>query len=194
MYDYSNVASSNLIPADTLAAVLMRILPGGVGEGDLLTRSDKGDCEMLKVEYVVVDGPYARRKIIENQIVNGTTQGQQDMAESCRRKRKQILQSARNIMPGDESPEARAKYQADLKDFDGLIFMARIGIEKGKGGYEDRNVIATVITPSRKEYRPVVQTPPFNGGGAGGSTTPPASSGPSPSPATPPIELPPWAR
>src|SRR5215471_11797645 len=95
-YDYSNVPS-NLIPSGTLATVIMRIHAGGVGEDGLLTRSKEGDCEMLNIEYTVIDGPYARRKIFENQIINGTTQGQKDMAQHYYGVRKQILQSARNI-------------------------------------------------------------------------------------------------
>ena len=205
MHDYSNVPPSRafaLIPPGTPAIVTMRIRPGGVGEDGLLTRSKEGDCEMLNVEYTVVDGPYARRKIFENQIIEGTTQGQKDMADHYEDVRRRILESARNIKKGDTSPQARAAYQADLKDFDGLTFPVKIGVEKGKPrndgsgeNYDDKNIIAKVITPdNRKEYRPVVQTPPFNGGGAGGSAAPPTPSGSSSPPANPPIEPPPWAR
>jgi hypothetical protein len=193
-YDYSNTPSSNLIPASTLATVLMRILPGGVGEGQLLVRSKEGDCEMLRIEYVVVDGPYSRRKIFENQIIVGTTQPQQDMAASYRSKRKAILQSARGIKESDTSPEARAKYQADLKDFDGLNFIAKIGIEKGKGGYPDKNTVTPVTPDNQKDWHPIVQTPPFNGDGAGATAAPPASSESSSASTNPPIEPPTWAR
>jgi hypothetical protein len=204
MHDYSKAPPPRgfeLIPPGTLATVIMRIRPGGVGEDELLTRSKEGDCEMLNVEYTVVDGPYARRKIFENQIIEGTTQGQKDMADHYADVRRRTLESARNIKKGDTSPQARAAYQADLKDFDGLTFPVKIGVEKGKPhkdrpgeNYDDKNIIAKVITPAQKEYRPVVQTPPFNGGGAGGSAAPPTSSGSSSPPANAPIEPPPWAR
>lgn len=157
-YDYSKVAS-NLIPAGTVAIVLIHLRPGGVGEDGLLKHSGNGECQLLDIEYVVVDGPYARRKTWENQIVEGTTQSQKDMADSYRRKRKAILESARNIKPGDTSPQARAGYAAGLKDFDGLMFLAKFGIAEGKDGYEDKNTV-TPIVPGRPEYRPVVQTPP----------------------------------
>ena len=65
-YDYSAIPPSRdpleLIPADTIASVQLRIRPGGVGEDNLLKRSKDGGCEMLDVEYVVVDGPFAKRK------------------------------------------------------------------------------------------------------------------------------------
>jgi hypothetical protein len=113
--------------------------------------------------------------------------------------RKKILESARNIKKGDKSPQALAAYQADLKDFDGLTFVAKIGIEKGRprkegGNYDDKNIIAAVITPEQAEYHPVVQAPPFNGGGAGGNASSPAPSGSSSPSANPPIEPPSWAR
>jgi hypothetical protein len=152
---------------------------------------------MLNVEYTVVDGPYARRKIFENQIIEGTTQGQKDMADHYEDVRRRILESARNIKKGDTSPQARAAYQADLKDFDGLTFPVKIGVEKGKPrndgsgeNYDDKNIIAAVITPDKKEYRPVEQSPPFNGGGSSGAAAPPSSAPPS---AAPPIERPKWA-
>ena len=200
MHDYSKAPPSRgfeLIPPGTLATVIMRIRPGGVGEDGLLTRSEKGDCEMLNVEYTVVDGPYARRKIFENQIIEGTTQGQKDMAQHYCGVRKQILESARNIKKGDTSPQARAAYQADLGDFDGLIFPVKIGVERGKPrkdgsgeNYDDKNIIAAVITPDKKEYRPVEQSPPFSGGGSSGAAAPPSAAPPS---AAPPIERPKWA-
>jgi hypothetical protein len=206
-FDYSDAPEPgyDLIPAGTIASVVMRIRPGGVGEDGQLTRSKEGDCEMLVIEYTVADGEYARRKIFENQIIDGMKQGHRDMAQHWYGVRKKILESARNIKKADRkalSPQELAAhlaaYKADLKDFDGLTFIAKIGIEKGKprkegGNYDDRNIIAAVITPDQADYRPVVQTPPFNGGGAGGGATPPAPSGPS-SPSDPPIEPPPWAR
>jgi len=192
-------APDDLIPAGTIASVVTRIRPGGVGEDGQLTRSKEGDCEMLVIEYTVADGEYARRKIFENQIIDGIKQGHRDMAQHWYGVRKKILESAHNIKKGDKSPQALAAYRADLKDFDGLTFIAKIGIEKGKprkegGNYDDKNIIASVITPEQAEYYPVVQTPPFNGGGAGSSATPPASSGSSSSSTNPPIGPPPWAR
>ena len=199
-YDYSVAPPPRgfeLIPHGTIATVVLYIRPGGVGEDGLLKRSQEGGCDMLDIEYVIVDGPYARRKVWQYQIINGTTDGQKDMAETYRGLRKQILQSARNIMPSDTSPQARAAYLADLKDFDGLMCMVKIGIEKGKPikdrpgeNYDDKNIIAAVITPDKKEYRPVEQSPPFNGGGSSGAAAPPSSAPPS---AAPPIERPKWA-
>jgi hypothetical protein len=111
-YDYSTAPPPrvDLIPHGTIATVVIHIRPGNVGEAGLLKRSKNGDCEMLDIEYVVVDGPYARRKFWENQIIAGTTSGQKDMVETYCRTRKAILQSARGIKEGDQSPQARTAY------------------------------------------------------------------------------------
>ena len=58
----------------------MRLRPGGLGEDGLLKRTSKGDAEMLDCEFVVVDGPYAKRKFWDNLLLEGTTPGQKEMA------------------------------------------------------------------------------------------------------------------
>jgi hypothetical protein len=165
--------------------VQLRIRPGNAGEGGLLKRSGKGDCEMLDCEFVIVDGSYARRKFWSNFVLAGTTAGHAQAAEISRGTLRRILESSRNVHPDDMSDPARARRTADLKDFDNIVFIARVGIEKGepkKDGsgenYADKNVIASVITPDKKEWHPIEQPPPFNGGGAGAAASPaaPASS------------------
>ena len=186
-YDYSSAPPPRdleLIPAGTIASVQMRIRPGGVGEDGLLKRSAKGDCEMLDLEFVLVDGPYSQRKFWTNLVLEGTTAGHAQAAEISRGLLRGILESARGIKPDDLSDQARARRTADLKDFDDIVFMAKIGVEKGKPkndgsgeNYPDKNVIAGVITPDKKEWHPNDQPPPFNGGGNGaGATASPAAS------------------
>jgi len=199
-FDYSQTADprdfSEVIPHNTIASVLMRILPGNVGENGLLKRSAKGDAEVLNCEFVVVDGPYAKRKFWDNLLLEGTTPGQQEMANTNRGRLKKILESARGIKPGDSSEQARAAYQAGLKDFDNIIFIAKIGVKKGEpkndgsgGSWPDKNYLAAAIGPDHKEWHPVEQPPPFNGGGAA------AAAAPAPAPAgSAPINPPAWTR
>jgi hypothetical protein len=201
-YDYSAAPPPrgfDLIPHGTVATVVIHLRPGGIGEDGLLKRSKSGDCEMLDIEYVLVDGEHARRKFWENQIIEGATPGQKEMAATCRGTRKAILQSARGIKEGDQSPQAREAYMADLKDFDGLMFIAKIGIEKGKPkndgtgeNYPDKNVLAAVITPDKAGWHPVTQTPPLDGGGnaAASGSTPSSSPSSDPTPIPPPA----WAQ
>jgi hypothetical protein len=201
-YDYSSAPPprdfAELVPAGTLASVLMRIRAGGAGEDGYLTRSKdpkKPPCEMLDCEFVLVDGPYSRRKFWTNLVLEGTTAGHAQAAEISRGVLRSILESARNIRPDDMSDQARARRMASLKDFDNITFMARIGIEKGKpkndgsgDNYPDKNVLAGIVTPDKKEWHPVEQPPPFNGDGAGAAASPSPSATPAPG-----ITKPSWA-
>jgi hypothetical protein len=99
---------------------------------------------------------------------------------------KAILDSALGLHPNDKSPEARAARTVSIKIFQGMSFIARIGVEKGGqkkdgGTWPDKNRLAGVITKDRKEWHPVEQPPPFNGGGAS-------------APSAAPVERPDWAR
>ena len=202
-FDYSQTSTprdfSELIPHNTLASVLMRLRAGGVGEDGLLKRTAKGDAEMLDGEFTVIDGPYAKRKFWDNFLLEGTTDGQKEMAKTNRGRLKKILESARGIKKDDTSEQNLAKYQASLKDFNNLVFIARIGVRKGGQpkndgsgeSWSDKNYLLAAITPDQKDWHPVEQPPPFNGGGAGAAATPPADTTPS---GTTPITPPAWAR
>jgi hypothetical protein len=168
-FDYSEVPPArefDLIPNGTIATVQMTIRPGGAGEGGLLKRSKLGDCEMLDVELVITDGTHAKRKFWENMILAGVTDGHAKAAEISQGKLRCILESARGIRPDDMSTEARKARTANLADFNGMIFIAKIGIEKGRpknnGGsddWPDKNILAAIITPEKKEWHQVAQSP-----------------------------------
>jgi len=193
LFDYSQTSDprdlSELIPHNTLASVLMRILPGGVGENGLLKRTAKGDAEALICEFVVVDGPYAKRKFWDTFLLEGTTPGQQEMVLTNRGRLKNILESKK----GDTSEQALAKYKAGLKDFDNIVFIARTGLRKGEpkndgsgDKWPDKNYLAAAIGPEHKDWHPCEQPPPFNGGGGAAPASAPAGS----TPITPPK----WAK
>ena len=133
-------------------------------------------CEMLDMEFVVVDGPHMKRKLWERAIINGTTDGHAKAAEISRGKLRAILESARGIKPNDTSAEARKARTAELGDFDGMRCIVKIGVEKGRPkndgsgeSYPDRNTIAAVITPDRKDWHTVEQVPRPAGPVAGDS-------------------------
>jgi hypothetical protein len=194
-YDYSEAPpprdTFDLIPDGTVAEIQMHIRAGNAGEDGMLKRSKDGGCEMLDTEFVVVSGPYAKRKFWTYFVLEGTTSGHATAAEISRGHLRNILESARGIKPGDTSAQARADRTASLKDFDNLIFIARIGVEKGKPkndgsgeSWPDKNVLAAAVTPDKKEWHAVPQAPPFNGGTP--TSTPGSSS-------APPVAKPAWA-
>jgi hypothetical protein len=70
-----------------------------------------------------------------------------------RSKLKRILESAHNIDPHDNNPEAQAKrHIANLLDFDLLSFVGKVVIEKGANGYRDKNVLQYPITNNMVEW------------------------------------------
>ncbi len=153
----------NLIPKGTQALVRMAIKPGGYDDaakgwtGGYATASDETGAVFLSCEFVVLGGPFAKRKVWSNVGLHsnkGPTWGQ--MGRSFI---KAVLNSARNLHPDDQSPEAqRARQIRGFGDLDGIEFAARIGIEKdGKG--EDRNVIRLVIEPDHRDYVDLMVAP-----------------------------------
>lgn len=122
-----------------------------------------------------------------------------------------MLESARGIKATDLSPLAmKARQIQSLSDLDSLEFVAKVGIEAGKNGYESKNKLQIAITPDMPEYasafsgktavgtektKPAAMAP---GVAAGKPTTPDwATAGPPaqqqpPAPAASP--LPDWAR
>jgi hypothetical protein len=194
-FDYTDAPPPQfeLIPQGTIASVSLHIRAGGVGEDGLLKRSGNGECEMLDLEFIVLDGQYKSRRFWDNLILAGTTDGQKRMVPDSLGVLKAILDSTVNLKPEDVSAEARARRTVGLKQFEGMCFIAKIGIEKGNaktdgsgGFWPDKNCLAGVITPDKKDWHPVEQPPPFDGGG-------PASSAAAATPAAP-VERPDWAR
>jgi hypothetical protein len=195
-YDYTDAPPPRdieLIPHGEIATLVLHILAGGVGEDGMLKRSKAGDAEMLAGEFTLADGKYKGRKFWEYMILSGTTDGHAKSADINRGTLKAILDSALGLKPDDVSPQARAARTVSLKQFEGMTFIGKIGVEKGKPrndgtgeNWPDKNILAAVITPDKKEWRPNEQPPPFDGGGgAASSSTPPQSA--------PPIARPGWA-
>jgi hypothetical protein len=166
-YDFTNAPAPKefeLIPHGTIAIVSLHIKPGGVGEDGMLMRSRAGDCEMLSCELTIIDGQYRSRKVFENWILEGTTDGHSKAIEISCGTIKTILDSAYGLRPDDKSEKARQIRTKRLGELEGLTFIAKIGIEKGgkpkpdgSGNWPDKNILAAAITPDRKDWRPVDQ-------------------------------------
>src|SRR5262245_24202690 len=175
VFDYNTASeqrSFDVIPDKTIAVCQLVIRPGDAGEGGIMKRSKDGGCEMLDCEIVVVDGPHAKRKFFENIVTSGTTDGHAQAVDITNRKLRAILESARGIKPADVSEAAKKARVAEFGDFDGIRFIARIGVEPPKGDYRAKNFIAMVITPEMREWHPVDQvtpTPKPSGGNTGGN-------------------------
>lgn len=193
----------DLIPANTVLPLVMNIRPGGAGEQGWLRPSQSSDAQMLDCEFTVESGPYARRKIWQMFTVSGgklDEHGESIGGKISRQSLRAILESARRIDPDDMSDTAMAGRRINgWQDFNGLVFWARIGVEKDKTGqYADKNRIACVLTPDMKDYGKMTEAPagasPAGTGGYGASSPAAAAAsapawgggGASPSPAATP--------
>lgn len=159
-------AMGGLIPNNTQATVHVTVRPGGHGEGGWLKRSRQGDSLALDLEFTVVDGPYAKRKLWELWTVDGTSEGHAKARDISGSRIRALLESANGIRPDDESDHAKARRRiATWGDLDGLRVPVMIYIEKGgkdeKSGteYKDKNRISEIITPDRRSWVKLEQIP-----------------------------------
>ena len=161
--DFNNAPEQKeggLIPNGTMAVVHLTVRPGSAGEGGWLKRSKAGDSEALDCEFTIVEGPFAKRKFWTLMTVEGQTEGQIKAAEISASRLRGILESARGIRPDDESDAAKTGRRiTSWGDFDGIRFIAKIGVEVGTGDYKgkDKNRLDFAVTPDRKDWRKVEQ-------------------------------------
>jgi hypothetical protein len=159
-FDYSTAdeqRSFDVIPDSTVAVVQLKIRPGNAGENGLLKRSKSGEAEGLDCEFIVVEGPHAKRKFFAFMVLSGVTDGHAQAADITRSRLRAILESARGIKPADVSEAAKKARVAEYNDFHGMRFLAKIGVEPAKGDYKAKNILAEAITPDRKEWHPIEQ-------------------------------------
>lgn len=165
-FNSAEPAQSELIPDKTEAKVNMVIRPGGYGPDGWFKMSNSGSG-MLDVEFTVLNGRYAKRKfwgyfVLEG---NGTDKGQ-IAVNIARTTLRAIVESAKGIHSTDTSPAAvQGRKIVSVDELNGLEFAARIKIESGKDGYEDKNRLGFAITPDMKQYKDVMAgtAAPVNG-------------------------------
>ena len=172
----------DLIPKGTIVPLRMSIKPGGHDDhsqgwtNGYATPSFDTGAVYLSCEFVVTAGPFAKRKMWSNiglQSAKGPTWGQ--MGRSFIRA---ALNSARNVNPLDNSPQAAAARRINsFADLDGIEFIARVDVEKDSKG-EDRNVVKIAIEPDHKDYAALMGVAPKAVAG-GGNSGAPAQAAPS---------------
>jgi len=170
----SQQSGFDLIPKVTVVPVRMTLKPGGYDDpsqgwgGGYATESFDTGSIYLAAEFVVTAGDHAKCKMWSNiglHSQKGPTWGQ--MGRSFIRA---ALNSARNVSPQDNSPQAAAARRIQgFHELDGLEFLARVDIEKdGKG--QDRNVVKLAVEPDHPDYAKLMGVPPkTTGGGASGA-------------------------
>ena len=157
--DYNDAVSQNaydLIPKGTIVPVRMTIKPGGhddISQGwteGYATHNDNTGSVYLSAEFVVTEGPFAKRKVwslIGLLSLKGPEWG--SMGRSFVRG---ILNSARGLSDKDNSPQAQnARRINGFVDLDGIEFLAKIDVGKDANG-DAKNEIRFAIMPNNKDW------------------------------------------
>jgi hypothetical protein len=176
--------SFEVIPENTVCTLQMKIRAGGAGgaaDQGWPKRSGDSNSEGIDCECTVVGGDYNGRKVWQLFIIRGTTPGHAQAGEISMKFFRALFESARGIRPDDKS-EAAEKVRKSVTgwgDFNGLRFVARIGVRPAQGTYPAKNTIIKVITPERQEWRQPEQLPPSTASAAA-AATPATQSAPAP--------------
>jgi hypothetical protein len=151
--DADKQKSFDVIPNNTIATVQMSIQPGGAGQDGWLTRATDGLSEHLNCSFTVVEGEHAKRKVFGRFTVDGTKSEHKEAGRISRSTCRAMLESARGIRFDDNSDTAKVARQIQgYQDFDGLRFVAVIGVLPPKNGYSAKNCIREVITPESENW------------------------------------------
>jgi hypothetical protein len=147
--------ASNIIPKGTIVKVRMTLRPGGFDDpsqgwtGGYAKRGTTGSV-YLDVEYNVLEGPYAKRKIWS--MIGLYSPKGPDWANMGRSFVRSVLNSARGLSDKDNSPEAQnARRISGFADLDGIEFVARVDVGTDTNG-DEKNDIRTAVTKDHKDY------------------------------------------
>lgn len=178
-FDFNSAAeqsSYDLIPKGTVVRVRMTIKPGGYNDpsqgwtGGYATRSMTTGSVYLNCEFVVLDGPFARRKMWS--LIGLYSAKGAEWTNMGRTFIKAILNSARGINPNDSSPAAQnARRISGFADLEGIEFVGKVDWDKDQNG-QDKCVIKSAVTPEHKDY-----AAHMNGAPAGAASAPASSGG-----------------
>jgi hypothetical protein len=143
----------DLIPADTVVTLAIKVRGGGAGPDGALTRSKDGRSEGLDLELTVCDGQYVRRKVFTRLTLQGETEGHLEAGRIAATTLRAIIESARGVRPDDQSEPAKQQRRlGSYLELDGMRFIGRIGVEPPQNGYAAKNKLASVITPDMKAW------------------------------------------
>jgi hypothetical protein len=154
----------DLIPKGAIVPVIMTLKPGGHYDASqgwtdgYATQSAKTGAVYLAAEFVVTAGEYAKRKLWSN--IGLYSPKGPVWSQMGRTFLRAALNSARNVLPQDNSPQASAARRIHgFVELDGLEFVVRVDIEKDDRD-EDRNVVKIAIEPDHPNYARIMGVPP----------------------------------
>jgi len=121
------------------------------------TQSSKTGAVYLAAEFVITGGGYAKRKMWSN--IGLYSPKGPTWTQMGRTFVRAALNSARGVLPQDNSPQAVAARRIQgFADLDGLEFVVRVDIEKDDRG-DDRNVVKMAVEPDHPDYARIMGVP-----------------------------------
>ncbi|QTD47413.1 hypothetical protein J1M35_14780 [Ottowia testudinis] len=187
-----------MIPKSTLVKVRLSLKPGGFDApeqgwtGGWATQSDQTGSVYLNAEFVVLAGPYAKRKLWS--LIGLYSPKGDEWSQMGRSFIRATLNSARGLDPRDSSDAARqGRCIASFGDLDGLEFAARVDVEQDSRG-DDRNTIRQAIEPGHKDYAALMAGSAPAATAAAHAALRGAATATAPTHAHPPTAAPAWSR
>ena len=196
-FDFSQVdpqRTFELVPENTICELQLKIHAGGAGDDGWRTRSKDGASENLACEFTVVGGDHDKKKFWQRQTMCGVTPKHDEAGRISMQLFRSMIDSAKGLRSDDKSEAADnvRKSFTGWADFNGLCFIARVGIGPAADGYPAKNKIQEVIAAEKQEWRQPTQIAKAANSGA-----PAPSSAPTPAPSAPPagaIARPRWMQ
>jgi hypothetical protein len=175
----------SIIPEGSVVELKAKVSRGGEGEDSCLTMSSKGVLLMLVLDLTPAsgDGGTFREWFscdIDEHMARSLTGSELDKKQTAarigRKKLSDIWESAHGISDKDNSEAAnKIRENASPGQFEGLTFIAEVGVKPAEGRFPSRNYIERIVWPDDPEWpagRPTVtpvQPKPVWGNGMGRS-------------------------
>ena len=157
-----------LIPNGTVCRAIIVVKMGDTeipefGNGLWFKKSANTSAKWMELEFTVVGGEHDKRKFWHRIFVDGDKRGASGIPlakEIGLSTLRSIIESANSIDPSDMSEAAvQRRNIGGVNDLSGMEICAKVGIEKGTGGYEDKNKLMAAVTPNQKDFIPSGQAP-----------------------------------
>jgi hypothetical protein len=146
----------------------IKLKPGSIGELDpylLIAKNQR--TRMLALEYMVVEGEHAKRKLFDYITVAADLSDNPDLPPLDAKQRdnyntsvrmglsklRAMIDSAHGLDTNDHSAEADTKRKfADWSALNGLRFWGQVEIRPARNGYRASNELFFVVTPGMPDY------------------------------------------
>lgn len=157
-----------LIPNGTVCRAIIAVKLGDMeipefGNGMWFKKSVTSNAKWMELEFTIVGGEHDKRKFWHKIFVDGDKMGASGIPlakEIGLSTLRSIIESANNINPSDMSETAMQRRNiSGVNDLSGMEICAKVGIEKGTGGYDDQNRLMAAVTPNQKDFIPSGQAP-----------------------------------